>query len=328
MGELLRQWPSAALTLFARFGIGGREKLGFRPGQSLREVLARHLFFDVETVLQRLEEVEIRQRAYRLSPSQFARQMPGLPLLDCRSPQEMALNGMPGARLLDREAVQSVKGQEVYLYDQDGTMTGAAADHLAGQGCRPWVLQGGLQAWSVEVDPNFPVQAAARASRVWILADWCQARFVCSPVTQSLEGDPSQVPFDCLRLWRHRDYLAVLVDQPPHWPEMARRVVDWMNGMETHSWRPQSRRDWQAELEQALAQDVQPNLQSHKGSIKLVEVHQGVARVLLGGGCQGCSSAAITVGQEVAAALFRAVPELEGVEDASEHEDPLAQPHH
>ncbi len=72
MGELQSLWPSAPLTLLARFGVGGREKLGFRPQQTLRAVLARHLFFHVEAVLARLREAEEAQRVFRLPPSSFA----------------------------------------------------------------------------------------------------------------------------------------------------------------------------------------------------------------------------------------------------------------
>ena len=321
MGELQALWPSAPLTLFARFGVGGRDKLGFRPQQRLRQVLARHLLFDVGAVLQRLREAEEAQCGFRVPAVQFA-SSPGR-LVDCRSAQEFAVGTLPGASLLDAALVAQVKGQAVRLFDQSGPMAGAAAVHLAQLGCSPLVLEGGLAAWCAYVDPTFPLlgQGACR-----ILADWHQARFNCEPVTLALEGDPSAVPFECVRLWRHRDYLAVLRSGYEDWPKVSRQVHDWLGS--DHPWRPQLRYDWTDPLRKVIHDEVQPTLKSHKGGAELVEVRDGVARVRLGGGCQGCSSAGITVGQEIAAALWRAVPELEGVEDASAHEDPLAQPHH
>ena len=324
MGELLAEWPSAGLTLFARYGVGGREKLGFRPEQRLRQVLSRYLVFDVEGVLQRLRETELEQRQFRLTPAAFARALGSAPLIDCRSPEEFRLGTLPGARLLDATLAAEVRGRAVLLIDGRGPMAGAAAVHLANKlGCRPQVLDGGLVAWSEQVDPAFPV-LGARDSR--ILPDWNQARFACQAVSEPLEGDPSQVPFECVRLWRSRNYLAVLRAQSDDWPALGPAIQGW--DFANHPWRPQPREDWSERVQAVLELEIQPDLQSHKGVVKLKEMRDGVALVELGGGCQGCSSAAITVGQEIAAALWRRIPELEGVEDASAHEDPAAQPHH
>ncbi|MBX3167196.1 MAG: NifU family protein [Candidatus Eremiobacteraeota bacterium] len=324
MGELLAEWPSAGLTLFARYGVGGREKLGFRPEQRLRQVLSRYLVFDVEAVLQRLHQSELEQRQFRLAPAQFARALGEAALVDCRSPEEFRLGTLPGARLLDARLAAEVRGQRVLLFDQRGPMAGAAAVHLAAKlGCQPQVLDGGLLAWSEQIQPAYPV-VGGRRSR--ILADWKQARFRCAPVSEPLEGDPALVPFECLRLWRSRDYLAVLRSSSDDWPALTPLIQAW--DIEKHPWRPQTRGDWTERVRQVLKEDVQPDLQSHKGVVFLKEMREGVAHIELGGGCQGCSSAAITVGQEIAAALWRRIPELEGVEDASAHEDPSAQPHH
>lgn len=328
MGELLQEWPSAGLTLFARYGVGGREKLGFRPEQKLRQVLSRYLVFEVEAVLERLRESELEQRVFRISPRRFQQAMAeGVPLIDCRSAEELALGSLPGARLLDAQVAQQVRGGPVLLFDQRGPMAGAAAIHLASRlGCTPQVLDGGLLAWADQIDRHYPV-LAGRHTR--ILADWKQARFQADPVTQPLEGDPGQVPFACARLWRNRDYLAVLRYAHEDWPAQAASIADWLkNKSQDHPWQPQPRPDWSESIRRVLHDEIQPDLESHKGVVELVEMRDGVAYVSLGGGCQGCSSAAITVGQDIAAALWRRIPELEGVEDASAHEDPTAQPHH
>lgn len=321
MGELLESWPSAALTLFARFGVGTRDKLGFRPDQPLRQVLARYLLFDVEAVLERLHQAELAQRAYRVSPSRFAEST--APLLDCRGAADFALATLPGAQLLDAAAAARVRGGPVRVFDQEGPMAGAAAVHLASLGCQPQALEGGLVAWARQVDPAFPVCGPVPSR---ILPGWKQIRFAAEPVSQALEGDPASLPFACARLWRSRDYLAVV--PVGDFVELARAVRAWLPALAAHPWRPQTRGDWGQTLREVLQNEVQPTLTSHKGVVELVDVREGVAHVRLGGGCQGCSSAAITVSQEIAAALYQAIPELEGVEDASEHDSPQALPHH
>ncbi|MFN8610318.1 MAG: NifU family protein [Vulcanimicrobiota bacterium] len=327
MGELLAEWPSAALTLFARYGVGGREKLGFRGEQRLRQVLSRYLVFDVESVLERLWETEREQRQFRVSPADFAAALQsGIPLVDCRSPEEMRLGSLPGARLLDARLAEEVSQREVLLFDQNGPMAGAAAIHLARtKNSRPRVLEGGLVAWSARLDPLFPVLGGQSAR---ILPDWKQARFVCDPVAEPLEGNPALLPFACRRLWRSRNYLAVLREDSQDWPAQARLIGEWLAGIDDHPWQPQLRLDPSQQIRDVLEHEIQPDLQSHKGVVQLKHYQDGIAYIELGGGCQGCSSAAITVGQEIAAALYRKVPELEGVEDASSHEDPQAQPHH
>jgi len=328
MGELLQEWPSAGLTLFARYGVGGREKLGFRPEQKLRQVLSRYLIFDVDTVLERLRQSEEEQRIFRVAPARFQQAMAeGLPLLDCRSPEELALGSLPGARLLDAQVAQQVRGGPVLLFDHRGPMAGAAAIHLATRlDCSPQVLEGGLLAWADQIDRHYPVLAGQHSR---ILADWKQARFAAEPVAEPLEGDPGQVPFECTRLWRHQDYLAVVRSQAADWPSQSAAITRWLRtDAQNHPWRPQSRPDWSESIRRVLREEIQPDLESHKGVVELVDLRDGVAYVSLGGGCQGCSSAAITVGQDIAAALWRHIPELEGIEDASAHEDPTAQPHH
>lgn len=336
MGELLEQWPSAALTLFARYGVGSREKLGFRPEQTLREVLTRHLIFEPAPVLARLEQAEAEQRGYRVSPAAFLTS--GF-VVDCRSAEEFATLRLPGARYLDAATAAEIRSRPdtpLWLYDHQGPMAGAAAIHFAGLGCRSvHVLDGGITAWALHMDPQMPLYggpAGEHPGRPRLLADRRQGRFPCASTPRPLEGNPAQLPFACLRVWRSGTYVAVLRDSAAEWLSVARDVASWVNSADfaAHPWTPQPRDEAAvgATLAAILRDEVQPTLKSHKGEVELVSWSDGVASVRLSGGCQGCSSAAITVSEEIAAALYRHVPELEGVEDASWHEDPAAAPHH
>jgi Fe-S cluster biogenesis protein NfuA len=71
--------------------------------------------------------------------------------------------------------------------------------------------------------------------------------------------------------------------------------------------------DVETRVRQAL-DDVRPYLGSHGGDVELVAVEEGVARVRLGGTCNGCPSSTVTLRNAIEEAIMRAAPELEGVD--------------
>src|ERR687884_1537776 len=71
--------------------------------------------------------------------------------------------------------------------------------------------------------------------------------------------------------------------------------------------------DAETRVRRAL-EDVRPYLGSHGGDVELVAVEDGVARVRLGGTCDGCPSSAVTLRNAIEEAILRAAPELERVE--------------
>jgi Fe-S cluster biogenesis protein NfuA len=64
----------------------------------------------------------------------------------------------------------------------------------------------------------------------------------------------------------------------------------------------------------AALDDVRPYLGSHGGDVELLGVEDGVARVRLGGTCDGCPSSAVTLRNAIEEAVMRAAPELERIE--------------
>ncbi|GLS26685.1 Fe-S biogenesis protein NfuA [Marinibactrum halimedae] len=71
-----------------------------------------------------------------------------------------------------------------------------------------------------------------------------------------------------------------------------------------------------------LYNDVNPGLAAHNGSVALKEITEDNFAVLqFGGGCQGCSSADITLREGVEKTLKEKVPELAGVRDMTDHSD-------
>jgi Fe-S cluster biogenesis protein NfuA len=73
------------------------------------------------------------------------------------------------------------------------------------------------------------------------------------------------------------------------------------------------------EVRRVLEEGVNPLVASHGGRILLVEAGDGVARVRMEGGCQGCTAARETLAGVVERHLLHAVPGLCEVVDVTDH---------
>jgi len=72
-------------------------------------------------------------------------------------------------------------------------------------------------------------------------------------------------------------------------------------------------------VQEVLENEINPSLASHGGHITLIGVKKQVAYVRLGGGCQGCGQASVTLQQGVIVAIKKAVPEIQDVMDVTNH---------
>lgn len=70
---------------------------------------------------------------------------------------------------------------------------------------------------------------------------------------------------------------------------------------------------------QVLEEQVNPAIAAHGGQAELVALEEGVAYLRLGGGCQGCGMATVTLSQGIEVALKDAVPEILDVVDVTDH---------
>ena len=64
---------------------------------------------------------------------------------------------------------------------------------------------------------------------------------------------------------------------------------------------------------------LNPNLASHGGWVEIQASNGKELYITMGGGCQGCGSAAMTMKQGVEVGIRDAVPEIEGIHDATDH---------
>ncbi|HXQ29285.1 MAG TPA: NifU family protein [Gemmatimonadales bacterium] len=70
---------------------------------------------------------------------------------------------------------------------------------------------------------------------------------------------------------------------------------------------------------QLFERQVNPMVARHGGVVELVDVQDAVVMVRLGGGCQGCGMADVTLRQGIEGMLRRDIPEIQGLVDVTDH---------
>lgn len=112
------------------------------------------------------------------------------------------------------------------------------------------------------------------------------------------------------------------------WPAVARKVADLLRGS-IRSGRPAvdpglpsnmpPPEEIRRRAEEVLEAQINPAVAAHGGVISLVDVKDATLYVRLGGGCQGCGMALMTLKQGVERAFREAIPELDEVLDVTDH---------
>ena len=165
MKELLEQFPGAQRALFRKYHIGGCSSCGFAPEETLAGVCARNENLDVGEVIDHIVESEAAERAMQIEPHDLANAMKnGSPvrLLDVRTREEHEAVKIDGAELFTQDSIQTIMGtwpkqDLLVIYDHQGTRSLDAAAYFQGHGFENVKsLRGGIDAWSVEVDPKLP----------------------------------------------------------------------------------------------------------------------------------------------------------------------------
>jgi Fe/S biogenesis protein NfuA len=65
--------------------------------------------------------------------------------------------------------------------------------------------------------------------------------------------------------------------------------------------------------------EINPSLAMHGGYAQLERVEEDVAYVIMGGGCQGCGLAALTLTEGIKAQIENRIPEIREVVDVTDH---------
>lgn len=73
------------------------------------------------------------------------------------------------------------------------------------------------------------------------------------------------------------------------------------------------------QAQKVIDDTLNPGLASHGGWVEIQASAGKDLYITMGGGCQGCGSAAMTMKQGVEVAIRNEVPEIEGIHDATDH---------
>lgn len=82
--------------------------------------------------------------------------------------------------------------------------------------------------------------------------------------------------------------------------------------------------DLETRIAQALV-EVRPYLQSHGGNVELVRIEDGIAYLQLEGSCHGCPASTITLKLAIEEAIYKAAPDLDGLQVEGVVEPPRQQ---
>lgn len=73
-------------------------------------------------------------------------------------------------------------------------------------------------------------------------------------------------------------------------------------------------------IQKLLDERINPGVAAHGGYIELLDVRQDTAYIRMGGGCQGCGAADVTLRQGVEVEIKNTAPEITRIIDVSDHE--------
>jgi Fe-S cluster biogenesis protein NfuA len=72
-------------------------------------------------------------------------------------------------------------------------------------------------------------------------------------------------------------------------------------------------------IEKLFEEEINPSIASHGGRVELADVEGTQVFLRLGGGCQGCSSATVTLRQGIEKAIRAALPDVTEIHDITDH---------
>ena len=107
-------------------------------------------------------------------------------------------------------------------------------------------------------------------------------------------------------------------------PKLQGATVDFVEGITESGFKidnPNS--GWSdpkaAAIQQVIDTQINPGVAAHGGHITLLDVKDDVAYIALGGGCQGCGMADVTLKQGIEVMIKEAVPEIRQIIDTTDH---------
>jgi rhodanese-related sulfurtransferase len=165
MGALLVEYPGAQRALFRAYHIGGCSSCGFAPNETLAAVCERNDQLPVEEAIQTILAAHDADRRMQISPTQIASRTEAgedLALIDVRSREEWDAVHLENSTFLTQELMEEIlttwpKDREIVFLCHHGIRSLDAAAFFAGHGFQNVAsMSGGIDSWSLEVDPAIP----------------------------------------------------------------------------------------------------------------------------------------------------------------------------
>jgi rhodanese-related sulfurtransferase len=164
MRELLAEFPGAQRAMFRHFHIGGCASCGFAPDETLADVCARNEGVSPDDVLEKVRAAHEQDEKVFISPKEAAEAVRSgsARLLDIRTREEHETVKISGSELFSQDVLQALMGScpkdaALIIYDHTGTRSLDGAAYFSGHGfTNVRALRGGIDAWSLEVDPTLP----------------------------------------------------------------------------------------------------------------------------------------------------------------------------
>jgi rhodanese-related sulfurtransferase len=165
MRDLLARYPGAQRALFRRYHIGGCASCGFRPEETLAELCARNEELPVDEVAAHIVASHEEDSRLQIAPAELAtalKEDPAARLIDVRTREEFEAVHIEGAILLSQELMQEIianwdRQALLAVIDHHGTRSLDAAAYFAGHGfAKARSVRGGIDAWSIDIDPELP----------------------------------------------------------------------------------------------------------------------------------------------------------------------------
>ena len=162
--EVLDHYPGAQRALFRRYHIGGCHSCGFRPDETLDQLCARNTL-EVPEVIDHIlssHEADLKMWIAPMDLNRWLAENTAVRLVDIRTREEWEAARLENAVWLSQETLQEILGawarnEPLVIYDHRGEQALDAASYLAGHGFEQVrCLQGGIDAWSLQVAPQIP----------------------------------------------------------------------------------------------------------------------------------------------------------------------------
>ena len=78
--------------------------------------------------------------------------------------------------------------------------------------------------------------------------------------------------------------------------------------------------DLQSRVQELIDSTINPAVAGHGGFVQLVDVKENKVYLQMGGGCQGCGAADITLKSGIERLIKEEIPEIEEVLDTTDHD--------